>query len=66
MSPQKSTEGRSGPGSVQMRGGDTERERREEGGGAQALLPTVEELSGWRSPPPQRPSAQTQTAPAAR
>lgn len=32
----------------------------------EVLLPTVEELSEWRSPPPQRPSAQTQTGPAGR
>lgn len=30
----------------------------------QVLLPTVEEPSEWRSPPPQRPSTQTQTGPA--
>lgn len=30
----------------------------------QVLLSTVEEPSGWRSPPLQRPSAQTQTGPA--
>lgn len=30
----------------------------------QVLLPTVEEPSEWRSPPPRRPSTQTQTGPA--
>lgn len=29
-----------------------------------SFLPTVEELSGWRSPPPQQQSMQTRTGPA--
>lgn len=32
----------------------------------EVLCPTVEELSEWHSPPPQRPSMQTQTDPARR
>lgn len=37
-----------------------------EGRDHQVLLPIVEELSEWRSPPPQRPSTRTQTGPAGR
>lgn len=42
------------------------KEEEEEVHPKEVLLPTVEELSEWRSPPPQRPSAQTQTGPAGR
>lgn len=47
-------------------GGRRGKEEEEEVHQKEVLLPTVEELSEWRSPPPQRPSAQTQTGPAGR
>ena len=50
-----------------MRGEEEEEEEEEEEVHPEEVLPpTVEELSEWRSPPPQRPSAQTQTGPAGR